>query len=266
MAQRKNAWRILCFTVMIISVFLYGCQNSGKIDKKDVAAYVNNEPILNSELKREMALRVRQDPYFKVTPYTEKEQLNLIINRKLITQEAMARGLAKSDKFVNTIKAFWEQTLIRDFLDYKRKEFQDFIFVTEEEVAKYYDNLSSKVTFKVIKSDDKAYIDNLYGRLMNKEDVSDAHFETVGPVGYYDIMSPLLSEIFGAPIGEPQKISAPPDYYIVTVEAREKIALEAVENIKDEIEKRIMAAKESRMFENWLKEKKAKSNIKIIKR
>jgi len=122
-------------------VFLPGCGKHDSFDKKDVIAYVNKEPIFESELKRDIALKVRQDPMFKVTPETESEMLDNIINRKLLCQNAMEKGMAREPRFVNTIKSFWEQTLIRDFIDYKQKEFAEYTFVTEGEIKNYYDNL-----------------------------------------------------------------------------------------------------------------------------
>jgi hypothetical protein len=112
-------------------------------DKK-IVAYVNKEPIYESELNREIALKARRDPMFKVTPETLSEELENIVNRKLIIQQAMEKGLAREDRFINTIKSFWEQTLIRDFVGYKRKDFQDYLFATEDEIKNYYDSMPGK--------------------------------------------------------------------------------------------------------------------------
>lgn len=141
MSLKHKALILLLPIVFCSTVFLPGCGKRDTFDKKDVIAYVNKEPILESELKRDIALRVRQDPMFKVTPETESEMLDNIINRKLLCQNAMEKGMAREPKFVNTIKSFWEQTLIRDFIDYKQKEFAEYTFVTEDEIKNYYDNL-----------------------------------------------------------------------------------------------------------------------------
>jgi hypothetical protein len=86
---------LLCFAFLVFG-FLSGCGKEGP-PKKDVVAYVNKEPITASELKREIALRLKAEPDFKVTPQTEREQLEVMISRKLIIQEAMEKGFAKEE-------------------------------------------------------------------------------------------------------------------------------------------------------------------------
>ncbi|GEM_PF-5754342 len=140
---------LIIFSVCL--VICSGCAKSGPADK-DAIAYVNKEPVLKSELDREMALRQRHDPDFKITPETKAEQLDTIIDRKLIVQKAMENGLAREDRFVNTIKAYWEQTLIRNFLEYKEREFKDYIFAAEEEIKNYYDNLPNKDTLGTLEA------------------------------------------------------------------------------------------------------------------
>ena len=162
--------------IILVLIFLAGCAKN-EADKKNVIAYVNKEPIFSSDLKREIAFKVRQDPAFKVTPKTEAEQLDTIINRKLIIQKAMERGLAREDRFVNTIKAYWEQTLIRDFLEYKDREFQQYLFVTEGEARDRYNKLAAKSQaepFEVMEPEIKKTIaaekaEKLFGDWLDKE-------------------------------------------------------------------------------------------------
>src|SRR5262245_20604854 len=89
---------------------------------KAVVAYVNKEPIFESELKKIMGRRSQQDPSYAATPADRQEQLEFMIDKKLIIQEALERGLASDKEFVDSIKSYWEQTLIREFIDYKSAE------------------------------------------------------------------------------------------------------------------------------------------------
>ena len=129
-----------------LALFLYltaltGCGNSGQRNPADsgIAAFVNKEPIFVSEINKNIAIKVRQDPLFKVTSEAQEEQLDMLIDKKLIIQEAIDRGLAREEKFVNSIKNFWEQTLVRDFIDYKKREFAQNLYVTATEISDYYD-------------------------------------------------------------------------------------------------------------------------------
>src|SRR3989338_287930 len=139
--------------LIALSLFLLlsGCGKNHSTADKEIIAYVNKEPVFAYELRRDIALRAKYDPGFKVTPDTESDQLDVIINRKLIIQAAMEKGLAREDRFVNTIRTFWEQVLIRDFIDYKKKDLQEFLFATDDDIKRYYDRMSEKVTFKLVK-------------------------------------------------------------------------------------------------------------------
>lgn len=246
--------------LLIILAILSGCAKNDS-DKKDIVAYVNKEPIYVSELQREVAHRARVDPLIKITPETEYDQLTSIIDKKIIIQAAMNEGLARKEKFVNTIKNFWEQTLIRDFIDSKTKELQDYVFVTEEEINKYYDNLSTKVTFKILKDKDKALIGKAYKKYLNDKDTS--NWETIGPVSYEDIESSELLNAFPLNKGSVQKFDDGYNYYLVAVEDKEKVDVPTLTLLRADIEKRITALKEKQLFENWLKKERKKTWIKI---
>jgi hypothetical protein len=244
-------------------LILTGCGKTDVSHKKDVIAAVNNEPIYADELRREVALKARQDPTFKVTPETEADQLDTIVNRKLIVQEAMAKGLVREDKFVNTIKAHWEQTLIRDFFDYKRKEFQDYLFATDDDIRRYYENASSRATFKVLRSKDRRDVDEAFARYLTNRDAEIQNLETIGPLDYEDASSNVLQDAFAMSLGEARKSEDPPYYYFIVMAKKDPLDIGPLASIKPEIEKRVIAMKERRLFEEWLKEKRKRSTIAI---
>jgi len=258
----KNA-KLLCVILISCLVFPCGCAKKNAQAKKDIIAYVNKDPIYESDLKREIALRAKLDPSFKLTPDTEREQLDLIINRKLIVQAAMEKGLSRQERFINTIRSFWEQTLIRDFIDFKKKELQEYIFVTDDDVKKYYNDLSQKVTFKVLKARDKRAIEEAHKKYLKDKDTS--KWQVVGPVGYEDVSSGVLAGAFEMNKGEVKKLEDLPSHYLVEMAEKEKVEIEPLESLRPEIEKRVFAMKESRLLEDWLLEKRNRSRIKINK-
>lgn len=76
--------------LFLVMLLLLGC---GKVTKPaaekpadKIIATVNGEPIYNKDLKLALALRLKNDPSFKVTPNTLKEQINLIIDERLTLQ------------------------------------------------------------------------------------------------------------------------------------------------------------------------------------
>jgi hypothetical protein len=243
-------------------LFISGCAKCEAPKAKDIVAYVNKEPVYASELETEVARKAKRDPGLKVTPDSKRDELDLIINKKLIIQEAMERGLAREERFVNTIKAFWEQALIRDLVERKNEEFGKFVFVTDDEIRNYYENMQWRMTFKIAKSRDKRAADELFTKL-EKGDSSGIAWEQIGPVLYEDASSTPLKDSFTMSPGEFKRVDDDPDYYIIGVEKVEPVALEPFETLKPEIEKRIAADKQRNLFEKWLKEKRKNSKIKI---
>jgi len=258
---------LIALTTCLIS-FTSACEQwRGTKNKKDVVAYVNKEPIYAGELHKSIELKARQEPEFKRCPETERDQLEVIIEKRLIIQEAVGKGLAREDKFVDTIQTFWEQTLIRDFIDLKKREFSSALAVTDQEVRDYYNHLGRRVTFKVLKSRDKSVIDKAYERVTKKGESLDAkEYEVVGPVGYDDITSSVLLKSFDLPLGGVMKVEDLPDHYLVTVVNKEAVALKPLETLRPQITERVIAMKERQLFERWFKEKRSGAKIDIIKK
>jgi len=251
--------------LVLLLIFTAGCgKKEAAADKKDVIAYINKEPVYGSDLTKDIFLRARSGSDYKSDPEVRKEMLDIMINKKIAIQDAMKKGLARTDRFVSTMKAFWEQTLIRDFLDLKKKEFKDRIVVTEEEVRQYYEKLSDKVTFKVLKSRDEAHIDSVRNKLAKKEDVTSVPFETLGPIGYDEIKSGILMDAFKLPIDEAKKYSDPPDYYLITPCSKEKREVEPFEKVRAEIEKKLFARKEMALLDKWFEKRREESDIEIV--
>ena len=83
--------------VSLFTVLLIGC---GKPAEKPSAARppdrliakVNGEPIYNKDLKLSLALRLKDDPTFKITPNTMKEQIDLVIDERLKLQHKERAG------------------------------------------------------------------------------------------------------------------------------------------------------------------------------
>ena len=77
-------------SLLLVMFLLAGCGKAMKpVAKKPadkIIATVNGEPIYNKDLKLSLALRLKNNPSFKVTPNTLKEQIDLIIDERLALQ------------------------------------------------------------------------------------------------------------------------------------------------------------------------------------
>ena len=133
---------------VILSVLLIPIITScGKQEQhKDTVATVNGASVSLQEFQKELAIYANRNPDFKLNAGSVEEHLNMVIDKQLMIQEAMKMGLAEDERFLETIKRFWEQTLIRELIDAKSSEWRDKLFVTEDEILGYYQNVKPGLT------------------------------------------------------------------------------------------------------------------------
>ena len=122
-----------------------------------------------------------------------------------------------------------------------------------------------KFIFKVFKSKEEAQINSVYDKIKSNIEIGLKDFETIGPVGYEDINSQVLFKAFEFPVGEPRIIKEGSDVYIIMVISRDKVTVEPIEKIRPRIEKSIIAIKEQQLLDDWLKIKREKAKINILK-
>ena len=106
--------------------------------KKPYVIRINNFTMSKSEfedyLKR---MGIGEDD----TPEKRMELVDMLVEKKLILQEAEKKGLHKQEEFLKTLEMFYEQLLLKAILEKKVKEIATKIKVTDEEVRERYAEL-----------------------------------------------------------------------------------------------------------------------------
>ncbi len=185
----------LLFTV-ILTIIFSGCTSERNVSEKSVAT-VNKEIVSLKNFQRDLAIRAKQNPSFRVNEETVQEQLNSSIDRKLLIQEAMKMGLANHEDFVRTIQVFWEQTLIRELIEAKNNEWKDSLFVTEDEIRNYYEGIN-KDSVKL------PPLESIYDQIkkaklaQKRTDALEAWMSEVKSIAIININDDLLDEIISA--------------------------------------------------------------------
>src|SRR3972149_5017373 len=140
-----NRFRVLfaILPVLLIPVFT-SC--GGQRQHKDAVATVNGAAVSIQEFQKELAIYANRNPDFKLNAESVEEHLNMFIDKQLMIQEATKMGLAEDERFLETIKRFWEQTLIRELIDARSREWGSRLFVTEDEILGYYQEVKPGLT------------------------------------------------------------------------------------------------------------------------
>lgn len=141
--------RLLKTLIPVLAVGLViGCTRKG--EDGPAVARVNGAPILLKDFKKEVSLAVVRDPSARMTPETAKKLLETSIDRKLMIEQAVKLGLSEDERFLDTIKTYWEQTLIRQLVDAKTREWAQNITVTDEEVRRHHESMGSRITARYV--------------------------------------------------------------------------------------------------------------------
>lgn len=155
--QRSNGSKRLRALSVILLILLVpvsiSCGGGKQKQDKDAVATVNGASVSLPEFQKELAIYAGRNPDFKLTAGAVEEQLNMFIDKQLMIQEAMKMGLAEDERFHETIKRFWEQTLIRELIDAKSREWGGRLIVTEDEILAYYQEIKPGWTQKPLPKD-----------------------------------------------------------------------------------------------------------------
>lgn len=259
---RLAVWLPVFFSVLLIT----GCAGSRGSDtafsgsKGPAIASVNGDKITANDLKRELALRTKKDPTFHVTPETAKDQLELMIDKRLLIQEAVRRKITEEQSFENAIRNFWEQTLIRLLLDRMSADFDSVAFASEQDIQDYYARLFSKAAFEVLRGD-RIELERALQKTL-KEGQTPA-WQRLGPVTFDDLNSEMLEQAFDWPVGETRVTPSGDDFYLIRLSAKEAATPPPLESIREKIKLKIHQKKQRQAFEEWLKGQRAKSKIEV---
>lgn len=244
--------------IFLASLVMMAC-NSGTAGKDKVVATVNGAPIVAAELRKEVAGYGKNNP---ITRHTLEDQLKVMIEQKLLIQEAVKRGLNEDAKFAETIKTFWEQTLIRNLIEAKTKELADTIFVTDDEIAKEYERMRYSPRIRAVRGAPTQVAADEIARVM-KSGKRISGEATLGPLLYEDVKGSPLADAFDMQAGEIKTRAADGEYIVIAVLSRESLPIPPLEGLGKRIRDSLLAQKRQRALTEWIAAVKKSSSVQI---
>lgn len=176
-------------------------------------------------------------------------------------QEGVKKGITKDERFVETIKTFWEQTLIRELLDAKNREWAERLFVTENEIRKEYERMLYRPRLSIVKAETKQAADEIT-KVMQRGKRPTGE-ETVGPLFYEDVKSSPLANAFDMKAGEVKAFAADGKYIVIRVTEKKAMQMPPLKEAYNRIQESILAQKKQKAVAEWIEavRKSAKINI-----
>lgn len=258
--MRKNHKIAFLFTAAGFLLFLSinACERN---KPQQAIASVNDAPISLVEFQKELSMLSKTNPAYKITPQTLEEQLNTIIDKTLLLQEARKKGLTQDPQFAEIIKTFWEQTLIKELVESKTREWADRLFVTEGEIERHYKRMQYMPTVKLAKAKNKEQAEDIKEKMLKGLPVDGS--ETLGPLYLEDVRSDALINAFNMNTGEVKVYEGDGEYIVIQVVKKEKAAIPPLKDNYGRIKTFILEQKKQDAMEEWLKDVKGSAKIEV---
>lgn len=250
---------------LVLSAVVAGTYSCGKKTGQEEVAKVNGSSIHLKEFEKELALASRRDPNLAMDDKAVEEVLNTMVDRKLLIQEAVKKGLSKDERFLDAIKTFWEQTLVRELIEVKEKEWAEKISVTDEEVMNYHARMAFRVTLKAASAKDEAEAVKFKERLYKGDDADIKGVETMTILAENIKTIDPLYGAFGLNEGEASALKSGKSAIAVKVIKKEPLKAPPLQEIAPRIKAKLLGEKKEAALEQWLDSIKASARIEIDK-
>lgn len=250
---------ILVHGVFLACLVVIACSSSDTAEKDKIVATVNGASIAAAELRKEVAGYSKNNP---ITRHALDDQLKVMIEKKLLIQEAVKLGLSEDEKFAETIKTFWEQTLIRNLIAAKTKEFADKVLVTDDEITKEYERMRYRPRIRAVRgAPTQRAADEI--ALAMRGDKSIPGEQILGPLLYEDAKGTPLANAFDMQAGEVKACAAEDEYIVIAVLDKESLPVPPLEALSKQIRDSLLVQKRQQALTEWVAAVKKSSIVQI---
>jgi hypothetical protein len=251
-------WILIRCLVPLALLALLACGNS-KAEKEKAVATVNGAQITKTEIQQAISGYGKSN---RVTSNAVDDQLHLLIENKLLIQEAIKMGLPENKKFAETIKTFWEQTIIRNLIEAKTAEWSDKTFATDREVADEYERMKCRPRIRAIRgARTKQEADEIVRQMQNGKPIPGE--ENIGPLFYEDVKGSPLANAFDMKKGQIGVFPADEEYIVIGVTGRGSIPLPPLKQMGEQIRQSILVQKKEKALVEWIAAVKKAASIQI---
>jgi len=242
----------------LAALALLAC-SPGTAEKEKAVATVNGAPITATELQQKVAGYGKNNA---LTRHAVDDQLHLMIEHKLLIQEAVKMGLTEDKKFAETIKAFWEQTIIRNLMEAKAGELSGKIFVTDQEIAVEYERMKCSPRIRAVRgARTKQDADAIVSQMRDGKRIPGE--ETIGPLFYEDVKGSPLANAFDMKKGQIRAFAVAGEYIVIGVIDRESIPLPPLQKLEKQIRESLIMQKRQKALAEWIATVKNAAKIQI---
>lgn len=289
--------RLVIFTLLLVfSLFIFACSEKdeekvvepGMVKQtpkpkggisKNVVAVVGSEEITKDDFDKYVNTLPQGQREWANSPQGKKYIIDTLINSRLIEQEFNRRGLDKNSDYINRIENYKKQ-LMTEFI--QKDLIKEEIKVSDEEAEKYYKehdrefNVPEQVKIMDMVLAQEKEASDIIARLKKGEDFStlatnlsiDQFTKSRAgdlPPFTRDARPDIAQAAFSAK--KPNEIIGPvktaQGYHVIKFIKKIPPQSRSFEEVKESLKARLATIKRNEIYQNFLKDLKEKSNVKI---
>jgi peptidyl-prolyl cis-trans isomerase C len=266
---------------LILTVALISCSKKAAEQKGPFLAKVGNATITQADYDREFKALPEYAQQLFTDEQGKEKFLNEIINKEMLYQEALKKGLDKSPDFNKKLEEFKKVTLVTELFE---KEIMASAKTSDQDVKDYYDKHKEefvpttqiKASHILVKTEDEAkkVLDRLkkgekFGDIAKAVSIDPGSAKNGGDLGYFS-KGQMVPEFERAAanlnIGD---ISVPVKsqfgYHIIKVTDKKKGTPVEFEKVKDMISQKLSGEKQKGAFDQYMEGLKKNYKVEINK-
>ncbi|MFH7835555.1 MAG: peptidyl-prolyl cis-trans isomerase [Candidatus Aenigmatarchaeota archaeon] len=180
---------IKIFILIFCLMNFYGCVSSSQ--KEEILAYVNGKPVTTRDLEYPLKIIHRKQYLSHAKKLDLTKLVEDTINDILITNEARSMGMSEMPQVKKAVQEYIITESVRKLYD---EEIKKKIYITEEEIKKYYESKKgAEATAEEIEKFKESIIKNL--RKQKEKEISDAYLKQLRTKASIEINNEILSSI-----------------------------------------------------------------------
>jgi hypothetical protein len=157
---------------------------------------------------------------------------------------------------------FREQTLIRELIKTKTREWESKAAPTNDEIDREYRRMGYRAVIRATRVPDRRAAKELAEKIRRGEQNS---CDMVGPCYYDEVRLTPLSAAFDMNVGDIRIEPSEAEFIVIFVEHKQKVSLPALEKMRPQIMRSISEQKQQKALADWLESVKRAADITIDK-
>ncbi len=262
-------------------LLLFAACSKSDSAKGPVVLKVNDKSYTAAQVEKELAQEGRRLPpqvqQLLTTKEGQKQFLDRLVRRELLTQEAERQKLEEQPEVAEQLKAFRQELLLRTLV---QKEIGEKVAVDDKEVEDYFkahaDEFSGdkiRARHILVQTEDEAK--QVLERLNTKKEPFEEVAKSVSRdtftaqkggdldyLGREQMVPEFAKAAFALKVGEVSgPVKTPFGYHIIKLIDRKKGQPMPFEQVKDQLKRRMLEQRQTEKFQAWLKQLEDKAKV-----